>query len=185
MPSIKIISSSVRDGRKSDRVALYLKNYLKENKQIDAEILDLKVLDFPMFSERLKNIKDPLPEMVSFSEKIKNSDGIFIVTPEYNGGYPASLKNVVDLLYDEWKRKPVAITTVSSGAFGGSQVITSLLFVLWKIGSWVSPAMFPIANVEKSFNEEGIPVDKEATDKRAAKFVDELLWCVTASSKMK
>jgi NADPH-dependent FMN reductase len=55
-------------------------------------------------------------------------------TPEYNGGYPASLKNVIDLLDYEWHRKPVVISTVTSGAFGASQVLISLQFILWKSG---------------------------------------------------
>lgn len=39
--------------------------------------------------------------MPDFSVRKKLTDGIIIVTPEYNGDYPASLKNVVNLLYDE------------------------------------------------------------------------------------
>ena len=122
--------------------------------------------------------------MRDFAEKIKSADGIIIVTPEYNGGYPASLKNVIDLLYDEWHRKPIAIATVSAGAFGGSQVITSLQFTLWKIRAWTVPAMFPVPNIDKSFDESGNAIDKEATDKRAKGFVSELLWCIEAKSKM-
>ncbi len=120
----------------------------------------------------------PAGEIKDFASKIKNSAGVIIVTPEYNGGYPASLKNVIDLLYDEWKRKPVALCSVSAGPFAGSQVITSLLFTLWKIGAWVVPAMFPVARVEESFNENGVPSDKQAVIRRAEAFVAELLFAV-------
>jgi len=107
-----------------------------------------------------------------------------IVTPEYNGGYPAALKNVVDLLYEEWHRKPIAISTVSDGIFGGTQVITSIQFTLWKIRAWTVPAMFPVPKVREMFDENGNAVDKAAVDKRAKGFVDELVWCMTAASKM-
>ncbi len=80
---------------------------------------------------------------------------MIIVTPEYNGGYPASLKNVVDLLYPAWHRKPVAISTVSDGSFGGTQVITSLQFSLWKIRAWTVPAMFPVPKAQEAFDENG------------------------------
>ncbi|MBO9570721.1 MAG: NAD(P)H-dependent oxidoreductase, partial [Chitinophagaceae bacterium] len=140
--NIKIISASVREGRNSHRVALYFSKYLLDNNIATVEILDLKEYNFPLFEERLQYMQAPPQKAVQFSEKIKAADGVLIVTPEYNGGYPAALKNVVDLLYPEWKKKPLAIATVSDGAFGGTQVITSILFSLWKIGAWVVPATF-------------------------------------------
>ncbi|MFM6924250.1 MAG: NADPH-dependent FMN reductase [Ferruginibacter sp.] len=184
MPTIAIISSSVRTGRASHRVALYFKNYLETNELATAELLDLDEYRFPVFDERLKFQKDPSAAMLDFAGKIKHADGVIIVTPEYNGGYPASLKNVVDLLYDEWYRKPVAISTVSNGIFGGSQVITSLQFTLWKIRAWTVPAMFPVPKVQEAFDENGNPADKAATDKRAAGFINELRWCMEAKTKM-
>ena len=176
MPHINIISSSVRTGRNSHRVALYLKNYLEEKKLATVDILDLNAYNFPLFEERLRLQKTPAANVLEFAEKIKASDGVIIVTPEYNGGYPASLKNVVDLLYDEWHRKPIAISTVSDGVFGGSQVITSLQFSLWKMRAWTVPAMFPVPKVSDTFDENGIPADKAATEKRATGFINELLW---------
>lgn len=185
MKNILIISSSVRTGRKSPRVALYFKNYIEDHKLAAAEILDLAELKLPLFDERLRYQENPTDEMLRLHEKVTSADGVLIVTPEYNGGYPASLKNVVDLLYDEWYHKPIAIATVSSGQFGGSQVITSLQFSLWKIRALVATAMFPVAKVEESFDENGIPKDKESTDKRAAGFLKELFWMIEATGKMK
>jgi len=184
MPKISIISSSVRAGRNSHRVALYFKNYLEENQLATVEILDLAAYNFPLFHERLRFQKSPAANVLEFAQKIKSSDGVIIVTPEYNGGYPASIKNVVDLLYDEWRRKPIAISTASDGVFGGSQVITSLQFSLWKIRSWPVPAMFPVPKAQEAFDEKGIPADKQASDKRAAVFIKELLWCIEAKSRM-
>lgn len=180
MKNIIILSSSVRNGRKSNRVASYFKNYLTTNSLANADVLDLAAYDFPLFEERLRFLANPKPDVLAFADKISKADGVIIVTPEYNGSFPASLKNVVDLLYAEWSRKPVAIATVSAGAFGGTQVITSLQFTLWKIGALTVPAMFPVPNVERAFSEDGVPADKEATDRRAKKFVDELLFWVQA-----
>ncbi|MBX0331842.1 NAD(P)H-dependent oxidoreductase [Pontibacter sp. HSC-14F20] len=184
MPHITLISSSVRTGRKSHRVALYLQKYLEAHQLATTEIVDLKAYDFPLFHERYSRLEEPTAAMQDFREKIVKADGVVIVTPEYNGGYPASLKNVVDLLYDEWHRKPVAISTVSGGAFGGTQVITSLQFSLWKMRAWTVPAMFPVPKVQDNYDEEGDAADKEATDKRANHFLRELLWCVEAKKKM-
>lgn len=185
MYKIIVLSASVRTGRKSDRVARYFLNYINNNKIGEAELVDLKEFNFPLFEERLKFLKEPSKQLQDFAAAIKNADGIVLVTPEYNGGYPACLKNAIDVLYDEWHRKPVAIATVSDGIFGGSQVITSLQFSLWKIRAWTVPAMFPVPTVEKTFDENGNPADKEGTDKRAAAFLAELTWCMDAVVKMK
>lgn len=184
MAHIAIISASVRDGRKSHNVALYLQNFIKDRNLATTEMLDLKVYDFPIFHERLKFQANPAPATLDFAEKIKKADGVLIVTPEYNGGYPAALKNATDLLGEEWKRKPVAIATVSAGAYAGSQVITSLLFSLWKIGALMVPAKFSVAKVQDSYDDNGVPKEKEATDKIAETFIKELLWCAEAKSKM-
>ena len=184
MHHIAIISSSVRTGRNSHRVALYFKNYIEENKLANVEILDLMEYQFPVFDERLRFQQEPTVKMLDFADKIKAASGVLIVTPEYNGGYPASLKNVVDLLYEEWHRKPIAISTVSDGVFGGTQVITSLQFSLWKIRAWTVPAMFPVPRVRESFEESGVPTDKAGTDKRAQAFLSELVWCMDAAAKM-
>lgn len=185
MANICIISSSIRAGKKSNRVANYLKNYISEHQLASAEIIDLGELNFPLFEERLKFQSNPLPSAKFFAEKIKLADGVIIVSPEYNGGYPASIKNAIDLLVEEWKHKPVAISTVSSGPFAGSQAVISLQFSLWKIGAYTVPALFPVPNVESTLNELGEPADKSVLDKRAANFINELLWLVKANQTIK
>jgi NAD(P)H-dependent FMN reductase len=185
MPHIAIIAASVRTGRLSNRVALFLKKYIEDKNIATTEILDLQQYQFPVFDERLKYQSNPSPAVLDFASRIKNADGVIIVTPEYNGGYPASIKNVVDLLYDEWHRKPVAISTVSDGSFGGTQVITSLQFSLWKIRAWTVPAMFPVPVAQKTFDENGVPAEPATVEKRASNFVNELMWCIRANEKMK
>ncbi len=184
MYHIAIISSSVRIGRNSHRIALFFKKFIEEKNLANVEILDLNEYNFPIFNERLGFMKEPSPAIMDFAEKIKNADGVIIVTPEYNGGYPASLKNAIDLLYPEWKRKPVAIATASNGPFGGAQVNTSLVFSLWKIGVLLVPAMYLGPRVQEAYDEQGNAIDKEATAKRAKTFIDELIWCMSAAKKV-
>lgn len=181
MRHIAIISSSVREGRKSHNVVLYFQSYLQENKLATTEILDLKEYNFPLFQGTLKTLIKPAKNVLEFADKIKLADGIIIVTPEYNGGFPASLKNAIDLLYDEWHGKPICISTVSAGTFGGSQTLVSLQFILWKIGAWTVTNMFPVPNVAKSFDNKGNALDKSATDKLAKVFLAELLESIEAN----
>lgn len=178
MKQIVILSSSIRAGRKSHGVALYLKNYMAENSLADVEILDLKAYSFPLFEATLKTQSNPALNLIEFASKIKKAQGIIIVTPEYNGGIPASLKNAIDVLYDEWHGKPISIATVSSGAFGGAQVLVSLQFSLWKIGAWTVTNMFPVPNVSETFDEKGNVLDKAKTNKLTEAFIKEFLTCV-------
>lgn len=180
---IAILSASVRLGRKSHRVALYFKKHLEENNLAHVNLIDLAEYNFPIFEERLRLIPNPTQDILNFAKEITAADGIIIVTPEYNGGYPASLKNVIDLLYSEWKRKPIAISTVSEGGFGGAQVITSLQFSLWKIGALTVPALFPVPTVDKMFDETGQPTEPETTNKKASNFIKELIWWIEAKQK--
>ena len=184
MLHIAILSASVRKGRNSHRVALFLKRLIEEKNLATVEIVDLDNYQFPLFQERLMYQEKPLPELLEYSRKIKEADGVLIVTPEYNGGYPASLKNAIDVLYPEWQRKPVAISTCSDGNFGGSQVITSIQFVLWKMHALTVPAMFPNPNVDNAYDDQGNPADKVGTEKRALYFLKELLWYMEAKCRM-
>ncbi|MBC7488330.1 MAG: NAD(P)H-dependent oxidoreductase [Cytophagaceae bacterium] len=183
MPHIAILSASVRTGRVSHRVALYLQNYIAEQTMFSTELLDLHHYQFPIFDERLQYQKNPSPQVVEFADKILKADGVIIVTPEYNGGYPASLKNVIDLLYKEWQHKPLAVATCSDGPFGGTQVITSLAFTFWKIGAWLVPGKFQASKIKEAYNENGNPANKEASDKAAAGFLKELTWAMDLNSK--
>lgn len=185
MKNIQIISSSVRINRKSIRVARYFQKLLESKYQIKSNILDLYDYQFPIFNERLKFQNNPDKKVIEFAEAIKQADGIIVVVPEYNGGYPSSLKNIIDLLSSEWHHKPIAISTVSSGSFGGSQVLTSIQFLFWKLKAITVTAMFPVPNVSTLFDESGVATDQEEVNKRGQKFIDELLWYVQANEKMK
>ena len=183
MYHISILSSSIRAGRKSHNVALYFQKYLSDNYPINVEILDLKEYDFPLFEAPLKYQKSPSESVLKFKDKIIASDGVLVVTPEYNGSFPASLKNAIDVLYEEWHRKPVAFSTVSSGDFGGLQALTHLQFVFWKIRAWTFTANFPVSKVQEKFDDFGVPTNQKETDEFAKIFLDEFFKCIDSSKK--
>lgn len=184
MQHICIISSSIRKERFSHRAAIYLEGLLKEKFKVEAEILDLKKYNFPLFDERLKYLDSPSQGTIEFGDKVRNADGLIMVVPEYNGGYPASIKNVIDLLTDEWRKKPVAFAVVSNGQYGGSQVIYSLQFTMWKMMALTVSPVLRISDVETSIDENGIAADKALMEKRASSTIRELLWHIEASQKM-
>ena len=184
MPHISILSASVRNGRNSHRVALFLERFIGASGTATADIIDLAAYDFPIFHERLKNLKEPSPALLEYAGRAKKADAVIICTPEYNGGYPAALKNAIDVLIDEWQRKPVAFATVSDGSFGGTQVITSLQFSFWKMRAWTVTARLPVPDVQHAFDAEGKATDEAAWNRRAQHFLEETLWCVEAKRRM-
>lgn len=179
---LKIISSSIRDGRDSHKIANFLKNWMDKNTEINTEIIDLKERNYPLFTERLSFQKEKHPGAVKFSEEIKESDAVIIVSPEYNGGYPASLKNVIDLLYEEWQNKPIGLAMVSSGDMAGAQATHQLEFILYKIGAEVVKNRFHVGNVGQNFLDDGTTSNDEFYQKNA-KFLWKNLEEVIQSKK--
>jgi NAD(P)H-dependent FMN reductase len=184
MSDIVIISSSIRPDRKSHRIALFFNQYIVDNKLASVEIIDLMECNFPLFNNPLKYLEEPADNVVAFAQKIKMADGIIIITPEYNGTYPASLKNAIDVLYDEWRHKPVGIVTASSGPFAGTQALIALQFTLWKMKAWTITEMFSAPNLQDTYDEAGKPADRKVSDELAGVFMKELLWCANADKKI-
>lgn len=58
-------------------------------------------------------------EVNDWSQFIQSCDALIVVTPQYNWGYPSTLKGAIDVLYREWRGKPAAIVTL--GGHGGSK----------------------------------------------------------------
>jgi len=103
------------------------------------------------------------------------ADGLVIVTPEYNHGYPGALKAVLDLLLREYVHKAVAFVGVSSGPWGGTRVIESLVPAARELGLAVTFTDLHFPKIEKVFDEKGNLLDA-AFERRAARFLDELVW---------
>ncbi len=181
---IAIISSSIRPGRNSHRVGLHFKHFIEERHLAGCDLVDLQEYNFPVFEERLRFMENPSEQILHFADRIAKADGVIVIAPEYNGGYPASLKNIIDLLSSEWKGKPTGIVTVSTGPYGGALLLPSLLFTLWKKGVWVVNARYHVSNVQEAFDENGTPKDPAVTGKRTADFTDQLHWSMEARRKM-
>ncbi len=94
------------------------------------EILDLKDWPLPMDDEPGVPAAHPYENehTRAFGRKIAAAGGFVFVTPQYNWGYPAPLKNALDHLYKEWSGKPAMI--VSYGSHGGGRCARQLRQVL-------------------------------------------------------
>ncbi len=175
--NIVILSTSIRNGRNSHRAALYLNDYINSETEANAEIFDLLEADFPLFKERLQFLDNPPAGAVEYADKIDSADAIIVVSPEYNGGYPAAFKNAFDFLYSQWQGKPIGLVSASSGRFGGSQVIQKLQLLYTKLGCQVMGPGVSIAFVQKAFDENGKILDEQveaAMKKYVARIIDNI-----------
>lgn len=142
---------------------------------IETRLFDVRDFDLPA-DHYGREMKDDFPE---WRDAVTASDGLIIVTPEYNHGYPGSLKSVLDLLTFEYKHKAAGIVAVSAGGWGGTRVIEALVPVLRVLGLTVTSADLHFPSVKSQFDEEGEPFDT-AHSERAEKFFDELVWMARA-----
>src|SRR5277367_4952955 len=178
---IPVILGSTRRNRQSAKVAKFVLDWLRQLDQVRTELLDLKELNLPMMEERLRFRDDAPASVLEFSAKINQADSIVIVTPEYSGRYPGVLKNALDYLKSEYKRKPFGIVTVSAVETGGILCLDGLRQVVLHLGGVPIPASLMVADVKESFDVEGKPADPTFMD-RAGNFFDELLWFTEALS---
>ena len=176
---IPIIVGSTRRDRQSIKVARFVLKKTQRREGVQTELLDLIEYDFPMMEERLHRRDDPPPRLREYADKIARADSIIIVSPEYNNGYPGVLKNALDYLLPEYERKPIGIVTVSAGGFGGLTCLAQLRLVTIGMGAFPIPENFAVSRVQDSFKDDGTPTDP-GYEKRAAAFLDELLWFTEA-----
>jgi NAD(P)H-dependent FMN reductase len=137
MPLLTIIIGSTRPGRAGLPIASWFADRARSHGGFDVNLVDLAELDLPLLDEphhpRLrqythKHTKD-------WSAIVEASDAFVFVTPEYNYGYPAALKNAIDYLQQEWRDKPVGFVSYGGVSAGTravqqlKQVVTTLRMV--------------------------------------------------------
>jgi NAD(P)H-dependent FMN reductase len=128
---IQLIISSVRLSRVGDQIAGWIIDIAAGLPDLSFELIDLADWYLPLDDEPhqpKQNLGYVQPHTRAWSEKIAAGDGYVFLTPQYNWGYPASLKNALDHLYHEWADKPAVI--VSYGHRGGGKASDQLRQVL-------------------------------------------------------
>jgi NAD(P)H-dependent FMN reductase len=134
MPSLTVIIGSTRPGRAGLPIAEWFTARAMAYGAFDVHVADLAEVDLPLLDEpnhpRLRRYLHQHTK--DWSEIIDATDAFVIVTPEYNYGYPATIKNAIDYLHEEWKYKPVGFVSYGGVAAGTravqqlKQVVTTL-----------------------------------------------------------
>lgn len=169
---IQIIIASTRNGRQGGKVGQWVYQEVAKkaavNKDFEVELLDLLEWNLPTYQEPHGEIAN------KWKAKIAEADGYIIVTPEYNHGYPSSLKTALDYPYDEWNKKAVGFVGYSDGMSAGIRSVEQLRQVAIQLQlAPIRQAMY-FPNVVTAFEGDS-PVDP-GMQKRLETFVNELLW---------
>ena len=167
---IPVILGTVRIGRASENVAKFVFEQVKKREGVESELIDIRELNFPA-NDAGEQIKD-----AKFSAACERADGLVVVTPEYNRGYPGMLKHVLDSNLKEYIHKAVGICGVSAGGFGGTRVIESLLPVMRELGLVTIFWDGNFSGAQQLFDEAGNMKDRAVHEKRMDKFLGELIW---------
>ncbi len=153
-PRVQLIVASTRPGRVGRAIADWFHARAKEHQAgVQFELVDLADWNLPLLDEPIV----PKARMYQhdhtkrWSAKIAEGNGYVIVTPEYNHGYPASLKNALDYLYHEWASKPVAF--VSYGMGGGQLAVRQLYLVVTELQMQPVPEQVAIVFEHSMFDE--------------------------------
>ena len=166
---IPVILGTVRKGRASENVAKFVYEETTKREGVTTELIDLNDLQL-VVDDAGEAIKD-----AKFSATIERADGLILVVPEYNHGYPGMLKHVLDSNLKEYIHKAVGICGVSAGGFGGTRMIENLLPVLRELGLVTIFWDGNFSGAQKLFDADGKLLD-EAYIKRVDKFLGELIW---------
>lgn len=128
---IAVIVGSSREGRFSIKAAEWISSHVKKRKDLKLELIDLAEASLPFFDQPVSPaFSQELPaykQVQKFQSQIDQADGYIVITPEYNHGPSAVLKNALDWVYRQWAQKPIGF--VSYGSVGGARAVEQLRLV--------------------------------------------------------
>jgi len=183
MIKIQVIMGSTREGRFVEQPSRWIFEALQKKQEVTAELIDLRDWALPFFDEPISpsfnngTYKNPLA--AKWAAKIGEADGFIMVTPEYNHGYSAVLKNALDYVYREWNNKPVGFVSYG-GISGGTRAVQQLRQVVLEL------QMVPIRNgihipmYWTQLDEKGQYKNMDAHKEGTENFLNQLITWTTA-----
>jgi NAD(P)H-dependent FMN reductase len=173
---ILVLAGTTRVQRRSIVAARCIAAMGNEIPGISTQLVDPTEFNFP------GDGNDPEGKDPRYSELTAKADAFFIVTPEYNHSFPGSLKRMLDSELKNYIHKPVALSGVSDGNWGGVRALEALLSPLRTMGFVVTftDVLFP--RVQDKFDEQGNLTDDYYLS-AIPKAYDELIWMARVLKK--
>ena len=168
---LPVLLGTNRKMRKSVFAAKWLVGEMEKRPEIQTRLFDVSDFALP-HDDYGPEIKNLFPE---WRDAIIQADGLVIVSPEYNHGYPGALKAVLDLLLKEYIHKSVAFVGVSAGPWGGTRMIEAMVTMVRELGLATTFTDLHFPFIQKTFDAEGKLLDP-VHEQRVKGFLDELIW---------
>jgi NAD(P)H-dependent FMN reductase len=185
MTVISVIVGSTRQGRFSEKPAHWILQHLKQRKGIDARLLDLRDFPMPFFDQPAPPAMPGRPAYENavvqrWTAAIAKADGFIFVTPEYNFGPAAVLKNAIDWVYPEWNRKAAAF--VSYGSAVGARSVQQLreTAIELQLAPVRASVHIPVATLWAHFKGGDVEAGLAELAAPAEAMIDDLLWWTAA-----
>jgi NAD(P)H-dependent FMN reductase len=182
---ISVIVGSTRQSRFCEKPAEWILQHLKKRSGVDARLLDLRDFPMPFFDQPVSPSTPNRPpyenEVVKkWTGAIAQSDGFVFVTPEYNYGPAAVLKNAIDWVYPEWNRKAAAF--VSYGSAMGARSVQQLreTAIELQLAPVRSSVHIPVATLMAHYLSGDVDAGLAELEASAGKLIDDLLWWTAA-----
>src|SRR5947209_12901594 len=133
MLKIGIIIGSTRPGRNGEAVAKWVYENAKKRSDAEFELVDIKDFNLPLLDEPVPPSMGHYskPHTKVWAAKIDSFDAYVFVTPEYNHGTSAALKNAIDFLFKEWNNKAAGF--VGYGSALGARAVENLRLVMGEL----------------------------------------------------
>ncbi len=126
---LMIINGSVREGRVADKVVTWALDILKQDTELELEVVDLRQVDLPFYDEpgapSAPNFTYKNSKGAAWAKRVAEAEAYLFITPEYNHGPTAVLKNAIDWVFEEWRFKPVGFVSYG-GAAAGTRAVQQL-----------------------------------------------------------
>ncbi|MEL6298234.1 MAG: NAD(P)H-dependent oxidoreductase [Pseudomonadota bacterium] len=184
-PKLAFISGSIRTDAAHVKLA-QLACKTAGDMGADAHYVDLADYELPIYNGDLEQAEGVPENAKSLAEKLAGFGGVFIASPEYNGGLSPLLKNTIDWLsrigdvagtgQNVFQNRVFAIGSAAASEMGGVRGLIVLRQVLAvSLGATVTGSQVQISGANKAFNEDGSLKDenrKKFLDMNMRKFVD-------------
>jgi NAD(P)H-dependent FMN reductase len=171
---LAVIVGSTREGRFGDTVARWFVNQARPHPDLLVDVIDLAEAGLPAVMSR-----QPDPASRAFAGRIDRADCFVVVTPEYNHGYPAPLKQAIDLVHAPWRRKPVGFVSYG-GVSGGLRAVEQLRQVFAELHATTVRDSVSFPQAWTLFDGSGDLVDPDGATAAAKTLLDELTWWASA-----
>lgn len=176
---VLVLIGSTRVDRFGPVPAGWVAEQASKRADIEVEVVDLAEAGLPVVLAGDDEYA-PLPaEVTHLGRRIGAADAVVIVTPVYNRGYPASLKNAIDWFHAEWAATPVGFVSYG-GRTGGVEAVEQLRTVFVELGTMTVRNVLSFPNFWEYFTDDGAPADPAAMAGAATAFYDQLLWWAKA-----